>query len=143
MVNNNNQLLTFILNLVVLSLCCAACQVKTNDITDNKMEKVKPQMAHTVFFWLKEGTSESDKRSFENGLEKLSTVPTIHLSYWGRPASTENRDVVDNSYQYAINSFFATVEDHDIYQEHPIHLEFIENHNAIWEKVVVYDNNIE
>ena len=100
----------------------------------------KPHMAHTVYFWLKEGTSEEDKKAFEKGLDKLGTVPGIHTFFWGAPASTEKRDVVDNSYQYAINSFFSSLEDQLAYQEHPIHLEFIKNHSHIWESVKVYDN---
>ena len=100
----------------------------------------KPYMAHNVFFWLKEDTSEKDKLAFEIGLKKLGTVPNIQSFYWGKPASTENRDVVDNSYHYSINSFFTSLENQLIYQEHPIHSEFIENHSHIWETVKVYDN---
>ena len=50
------------------------------------------------------------------------------------------RGVVDNSYDYAINVHFNSVADEKAYQSEPIHLEFIENHNEIWEKVIVYDN---
>lgn len=104
------------------------------------MSDKKPVMAHTVFFWLKEGTSAEAIQAFEKGLEKLGTVPNIQFSYWGPPAVTEARDVVDQSYAYAINSFFATLEDQVVYQTHPIHLEFIENHKDIWASVKVYDN---
>ena len=100
----------------------------------------KPGLIHTVYFWTKEGTSKEDLAAFEKGLVTLGTCPTIQAYYWGPPAPTEDRGVIDNSYTYAINVHFATLEDEAAYQIEPIHLKFIEDHNAIWEKVVVYDN---
>ena len=100
----------------------------------------KPVMAHNVYFWLKEGTSKEERLAFEKGLTKLGTVPCLNMYFWGKPADTEERDVIDRSYDYAINSFFVTLEDQETYQSHPIHLEFIKNHNHIWSKVKVFDN---
>jgi len=78
--------------------------------------------------------------AFEKGLTKLGTCPQIQSYNWGPPAPTEARGVVDNTFAYAINVHFATIEDQNAYQEEPIHLEFIENHQDLWEKVIVYDN---
>jgi hypothetical protein len=111
-------------------------------INHNTAQMKKPGMIHTVFFWVKEGTSNADIQAFEKGLEKLGSCPQIQSYYWGPPSSTEQRGVVDGSFTYAINVHFATIEDQNAYQEEPIHLEFIENHNAIWEKVIVYDNDV-
>ena len=106
-----------------------------------KMDKdMKPVLIHTVFFWTKEGTTAEQKKDFEAGLVKLGTCPQIQSFFWGPPAPTENRDVVDNTYDFAINVHFASVDDQNEYQDEPIHQEFIENHKDIWGKVVVYDN---
>jgi len=106
-----------------------------------KMDKdMKPVLIHTVFFWTKEGTTAEQKKAFEAGLAKLGTCPQIQSYFWGPPAPTENRDVVDNTYDYAINVHFASVNDQNEYQDEPIHQEFITNHQDLWEKVVVYDN---
>ncbi len=99
-------------------------------------------MVHTVYFWLQEDISEEDKLAFEEAIQKLGTVPTIKHYYWGPPAPTEARGVVDNSYDYALNVFFEKLEDHDVYQTHPIHLDFIEKNQDKWTTVKVYDNNI-
>ena len=108
---------------------------------DHKKDNdVKPALIHTVFFWAKEGSTAEELKSFEQGLIKLGTCPQIQSYYWGPPAPTENRDVVDNTYDYAINIHFASVEDQKGYQDEPIHQEFIENHQDLWGKVVVYDN---
>ena len=69
---------------------------------------VKPAMAHNVYFWVKEGTSEQEILGFEKGLKKLGTVPTL-LHYWGKPAPTEKRNVTDHSYHYSINALFASL----------------------------------
>ncbi len=103
-------------------------------------EGVKPAMAHNVYFWVKEGTSEQEILGFEKGLKKLGTVPTLLHYYWGKPAPTEKRNVTDHSYHYSINALFASLADHNTYQVDPIHNEFVESHSTIWEKVKVYDN---
>ena len=101
---------------------------------------MKPSLIHTVFFWTNEGATEEQKKAFEEGLIKLGTCPQIQSYFWGPPAPTEAREVVDNTYDYAINVHFASKEDQDAYQTEPIHQEFIENHKDLWAKVVVYDN---
>lgn len=139
--------LTYIFKSSIIILAFISCSADNNATKQSEkeentksMEVTKPYLAHTVYFWLKEGTSEEDKIAFEKGLAKLGTVPNIQSFYWGAPASTEKRDVVDSSFDYAINSLFTSLENQLIYQEHPIHLEFIENHSHIWETVKVYDN---
>ena len=138
--NNLNPQLTFIFNIVLISIFALSCHHKPHVHSEETKEIEKPELAHNVDLWLVEGTSQEDILAFEKGLEKLSSVPTILTYYWGKPAATPERDVIDHSYDYSINSFFKSLADQDAYQEDPIHLEFIENHNAIWEKVVVYDN---
>ena len=113
---------------------------KSNSENSESENMSTPGLIHTVYFWTKEGTSKEDLAAFEKGLVTLGTCPQIQTYYWGPPAPTEARGVIDNSYAYAINVHFATLEDEAAYQVEPIHLKFIEDHNAIWEKVVVYDN---
>lgn len=135
-----------------LLLTTISCKVKSADAapvegtikksSEKSIEMNKPVLIHTVFFWTKEGTTADQMTAFENGLVKLGTCPQIQSFYWGPPAPTEARGVVDNTYDYAINVHFASVEKQNEYQTEPIHLEFIENHKDLWEKVIVYDNNV-
>lgn len=37
---------------------------------------------------------------------------------------------------------FKTLEDHEVYQDHPLHKKFIETYSALWAKVRVYDADI-
>ena len=56
------------------------------------------------------------------------------------PASTEKRDVVDNSYSASELIFFDDVAGQDAYQVHPIHEKFVEQCSHLWQKVIVYDS---
>lgn len=98
------------------------------------------QFIHTVFFWMNEDVTEDQKADFaKNGLGELTKIPAIYKSYFGPPAMTP-RDVVDNSYQFALICHFKNKEDQDKYQVHPDHLKFIEKYKDLWKKVQVYDN---
>lgn len=97
-------------------------------------------LIHTVYFWLPEDISKERKLEFEQALRDLSKVPSIARYYWGPPAATEDRAVIDNSYDYAINVFFVDIAAQDAYQIDPLHLKFVEEQKEIFEKVIVYDN---
>jgi hypothetical protein len=96
------------------------------------------QFIHHVFFWLKKPVTTEARKQFEEGLRKLVKVETIVDHHLGIPAGT-NRTVIDGSYTYSLLLTFSNREDHDVYQSHPIHLGFIEENSALWERVVVYD----
>jgi Stress responsive A/B Barrel Domain len=94
---------------------------------------------HHVFFWLVNPESEADKKSLIAGLEKLSKVEEIKFSHIGLPAAT-NREVIDTTYSVSWLLFFYTPEAQDIYQTHPVHLQFVAECKHLWEKVIVYDS---
>lgn len=96
-------------------------------------------MTHTVFFWLDENLTEAGRADFESGLRTLLTIPGAQRAVVGKPAATPKREVIDDSYDWALELDFASLADQDVYQAHPIHLAFIENHKAKWERVRVYD----
>jgi hypothetical protein len=104
-----------------------------------ELQKDKPKLVHHVFFWLKNPSSTADRDKLLAGVKGLRKIETIKMMHVGVPASTEKRDVVDNSYHVSELMFFDTVEDQKIYQDHPIHQQFIKDHSMLWEKVVVYD----
>ena len=104
----------------------------------------KSALQHTVFFWMKDSVSNSDKKNFEKGLKKfLDAVREIDRAEIGIPASTPDRDVVDKSFDYSIFVSFKSMEDHDIYQAHEAHKVFIDDFSPLWAKVVVYDSEIQ
>jgi hypothetical protein len=103
------------------------------------VEQKSKQIAHHVFFWLKNPDSVEDRNKLVEGVKSLSKIEQIKEIRVGIVANTEKRDVVDASWAVSELMFFNTLEDQASYQDHPIHQAFIKNHSMLWSKVVVYD----
>ncbi len=100
-------------------------------------------IVHNVYFWLKDGVTEEEKKSFLKGIgELISFVDKISKAEYGVPANTPTRDVVDNSFGANLIIWFDSVQDHNAYQDHPAHHKFIENFKDLWEKVIVRDTEL-
>jgi len=97
------------------------------------------QLVHHVFFWLKNAGSETDRKQLMEGLKTLKAIKEVKQLLIGTPASTEKREVVDNSYDVSELMYFDNVEGQNAYQVHAIHKAFVEKYSHLWEKVVVYD----
>ena len=98
-----------------------------------------PKLVHHVFFWLKNPNSKEDLARLLAGLRTLAKIETVRGVHFGVPASTEKRDVVDNSYSASEILFFDDTAGQKVYQDHPIHKKFVEDCSHLWERVVVYD----
>ena len=105
---------------------------------DRKTQEAAP-VIHHVFFWLKNPGSPTDRDLLIAGLRTLKTIDVVRQLHIGVPASTEKRDVVDNSYDVSELMIFDSVEDQGRYQTHPLHLAFVKQCGHLWERVVVYD----
>lgn len=97
------------------------------------------RLVHHVFFWLKNPESSADRDQLVAGLRTLAKVPVVRSLQIGVPASTEQRDVVDASFQVSELMLFDSVADQKVYQDHPIHQDFVARCGHLWRKVVVYD----
>lgn len=99
------------------------------------------QLAHHVFFWLKNPDSIADRDALIDGVRGLSAIPQIRALHVGIPAPVEPRPVVDGSYSVSELIFFDSIEDQNTYQAHPLHQAFIARLSPLWAKVVVYDSS--
>ena len=99
-----------------------------------------PGLMHIVHFWLTDGLTEEERADFLAGVRSLGEVPTVRGLWVGPPAATPSRGVVDNSFDYALVVWFDDIAGHDAYQEHPIHLAFVEGHEAKFARVRVRDH---
>jgi hypothetical protein len=98
-----------------------------------------PKLVHHVFFWLKNPDSKEDLNKLVAGLRTLAKIESVRGIHIGVPASTEKRPVVDATYSASEILFFDDVAGQNVYQEHPIHKEFVDKCSHLWERVVVYD----
>jgi hypothetical protein len=96
------------------------------------------KFVHQVYFWLKEPGNDAHKSKLAEGLRTLTAIKELKVWHIGYPADT-NRDVIDSSYSISWLTIFDNKKDQDIYQEHPVHLKFVENYSSLWQRVVVYD----
>jgi len=100
----------------------------------------KKQLAHHVFFWLKNPNSKEDLAKLLDGLRSLRKIETIRALHIGVPADTEKRPVIDSSYSASELMIFDDLAGEKVYQDHPIHQKFIADCSHLWDKVVVYDS---
>ena len=99
----------------------------------------KPGFVHTVYFWVHDSISEEAQNAFHRGVQSLVKCKTVLDGFVGPPAGTP-REVVDNSYNYALVLFFKNKADHDTYQDDPDHHDFIDRFKHLWKRVQVYDH---
>ena len=97
-------------------------------------------LVHTVFFWLKDSSPAGERqRLVESCLQLLGKIPTVRQIWAGPPAATPIREVIDASYDVGLTVVLDDLAAHDVYQEHPLHKEFIARHKEHWQRVQIYD----
>jgi len=95
--------------------------------------------SHVVIFWTDPKKANAADELLAGAKKYLAGIPGILHFHIGKMVPS-HRAVVDQSYQLALNVVFTDKQAQDIYQEHPLHLEFVEKAfkpNCV--KVVVYD----
>lgn len=97
------------------------------------------QLLHHVFFWLKNPDSQADRDRLIAGIRTLAAIETVRGLHVGVPASTEKRDVVESSYSVSELLYFDDLAGQAVYQQHPIHQQFVRDCSSLWSKVRVYD----
>ena len=94
---------------------------------------------HVVLFWLKDDAPATAQAQLAADCQTyLAKIPGVRNCWAGRPAMTP-RDVVDNSYAVGLCVVLDDTAGHDVYQEHPLHKEFIARNKPNWKRVQVYD----
>jgi hypothetical protein len=120
--------------------CIFAFAVATAICLQSNAVAREPQVAHMVYFKLKESTG--------NAKEKLVVACKKHLSghegtvYFsvGVLAKDLDREVNDLDFDVSLNLVFRNKAAHDTYQTHPRHLKFIEENKESWAGVRVFDS---
>ncbi|HEY6642709.1 Dabb family protein [Povalibacter sp.] len=123
---------TVILSMAALTAGAAGTAVATNQ-TD------KRYLVHHALFWLKRPGSREDRERLIAGLKTLRQIDAIRELHIGVPANTEQRDVVDASFDVSEVMLFDDEAAQSAYQKHPVHRKFVEDCSSLWQKVVVYD----
>ena len=95
--------------------------------------------SHVVIFWTDPAIPEAVDAVIAGGEKFLKSIPGLTHFHIGKMVGSA-RPVVDQSYQVALNTVFASKQAQDDYQVHPQHLEFIAQCvKPFVKKVLVYD----
>lgn len=95
--------------------------------------------SHVVIFWTNPAQPNAVDELIAGTNQYLKDIPGLLHFHVGRMVGS-HRPVVEQSYQVAMNTVFASKQAQDDYQLHPQHLEFVEKvFKKVCTKVVVYD----
>ena len=96
---------------------------------------------HFVLFWMnRDATPTQREQLIADAKTYLGKIPTVRTLHVGKPNMTP-RPVVDNTYDVGLCVVLDDPAGHDIYQEHPLHKQFIERNKQNWQRVLIYDFN--
>jgi hypothetical protein len=95
--------------------------------------------SHVVIFWTDPSNPKAADELIAGAKKYLAPIPGVLGFHIGKMVPS-HRAVVDQSYQVALNLMFPDKKTQDTYQEHPLHVEFVEKvFKPACKKVVVYD----
>jgi hypothetical protein len=94
---------------------------------------------HTVVFYLKKDAPANASDAVISDTQKLlARIPSVREIRAGRPAEKASDRAVKD-YQVGLLVLFDDADGLHAYIDHPLHKEFVANHEKNFEKVVVYD----
>lgn len=97
-------------------------------------------LAHMVFFSLADRSEENAKKLTDACHEYLDHHEGVVYFSVGTRVEELDREVNATDFDVALHVVFDSKASHDLYQEHPRHLEFIEKNKDLWGGVRVYDS---
>jgi hypothetical protein len=128
---------------VGLLLLAAVCLTQ---FTENQeamaKENAEPQIAHMVFFTLKESSADNRAQLVAACDKYLADHPGVVYYSAGARADDLTRPVNDQTFDVALHVVFQTRADHDRYQTAEKHLQFIKENKDSWKEVRVFDSNV-
>jgi hypothetical protein len=100
-------------------------------------------LAHNVFFSLHDKSPAARAKLVNACKTYLTGHAGVAFFACGELAPGMNRPVNDQDFDVALHIVFPDVTHHDLYQEAPRHLKFVEENKADWAKVRVFDSVVD
>ncbi len=100
------------------------------------------KLSHDVYFALKDSSPEAAQKLVAECYAKLGTIDGVIFLAAGTRDAGLTREVNDLDYDVSLHVFFRDRAAHDIYQDAPAHLQFIEANKDNWTGVRVFDSNL-
>jgi len=99
----------------------------------------KGHLTHSVFFTLKDPTEENIQKLVDDCYKYLSASDGLISLHAGGRIPDLDREVNDDQFHVALIVILESREAHDVYQETPDHLTFIDRNKDSWAGVRVFD----
>ena len=100
-------------------------------------------LAHNVFFSLKDQSEPAKQRLLDACNKYLTPHEGIIFFACGTLAAALNRPVNDRDFDVSLHIIFRNKDDHDRYQEAPLHHRFVDENKENWKRVRVFDSVVE
>ena len=94
--------------------------------------------SHVVIFWTDPSKPDAPNELVAAAKKYVAPIPGIVNFHVGKMV-TSHRDVVDQTYQVAMNIQFQSKQAQDEYQDHPQHVEFVKQCKPLSAKLIIYD----
>ncbi len=101
-----------------------------------------PQVVHNVFFTLHDNSPEACQRLVAACDQYLGGHEGVVYYSAGVLCPSLARPVNDRAFDVALHVVFRSMADHDAYQAHPRHQQFITESKPNWKQVRVFDSEI-
>jgi hypothetical protein len=106
------------------------------------MSQSAPMIVHNVYFSLNQNSPAARQKLVEDCYKYLTGHPGVVYFSAGILCDELARPVNDREFDVGLHVVFRTLADHDAYQQHPRHLQFIEENKPAWKKVRVFDSSV-
>jgi hypothetical protein len=97
-------------------------------------------LAHNVFFALHDPSEDAKAKLVQACHKYLSKHPGTVFYACGTLAAELRREVNDLDFDVALHLVFVNQAAHDVYQDAPLHNQFVAENKATWKKVRVFDS---
>jgi hypothetical protein len=111
-------------------------------VGDEGKKSADPQIAHMVYFALKDNSPEAKKKLVDACKKYLKGHDGTVFFGTGVIAEEFKRPVNDRDWDVSLHLVFKDKAAHDKYQEHERHKQFIEENKDNWKKVRVFDSEL-
>jgi hypothetical protein len=99
-------------------------------------------LGHMVYFTLKDRSPAAVQKVVDACRTYLTGHPGTVVFAAGTVVPDLNRPVNQLDFDVPLQLIFENREAHDAYQQHPRHIQFIEENKPNWERVRVFDANV-
>ena len=131
---------TIMMNLVALAM---AAVMTPQAAAAEPAEEGAGKFAHMVFFSLAEPSAANRERLIAACQKYLSGHEGEMHFFIGSRAAEKQREVNVSDFDVSLHIVFENVAAHDRYQQHPRHVQFVEENSSLWNRVRVFDSYVD